>query len=138
VSVELLLKAIQDAVGLGLKEETAVRLFCNKLYHLEPKMRVTFYFPDDAKLTPVEVKGNPPPIGATVYFSTLKRCEDPDYNYDEGDKRKWMVKQVDYSVTVEPDRTAALKTVTWGQEPNTYRAEVRLGWASDDDDHSAK
>ena len=117
---------IRDAVGCGLDHDSSLSIYLAKLYNAENQMLVMYHFPSGSKLRAVAVRGTPPPKDAIVYFSTLKRCDNPEYKFDSPDDRKWIVQRVDYSIVVEPDSQEALRRMVRGKEPNTYKAEVHL------------
>lgn len=59
-------------------------------------MRVTFFFPDNAKLKPVSVVGQVPSVGDFVYFSTYELTGTDGRDYSK--QNKWKVNRIDYSV----------------------------------------
>jgi len=87
-------------------------------------MKVTFFFPDEEKLRPVDVRGVPPAPGSFVYFHTddLNSKDRPNYDpgYDYNQRSKWVVAWVDFGVRTHADNIKRLKY------RNQYYAEVHL------------
>ncbi len=87
-------------------------------------MKVTFFFPKDANLDPVEVEGAPPHEGQIVYFGAfeLNAPGMPHYDkkYDYNQCREWVVERVDFGVR------ASCQSVERVKHPNAYYAEVHL------------
>jgi len=87
-------------------------------------MRVTFFFPDYAGLKPVTVRGTPPEAGSKIYFRQLELQSTDGCDYK--DWISWTVKRVDYSVMPNTKPVESLRMLTFGQEPNSYEAQVML------------
>jgi hypothetical protein len=81
---------------------------------------VTFFFPDEMELQPVDCRMfSIPEKGQILYLRTYGFKNDPKRNYPQ-DNRKWVVEDVYFSITAPGSDAEALHMLS------SYRVEVML------------
>lgn len=129
-NVAKLSDAIVNAVSqkLALADMSAEKALDILMSHILDKhhsgMRIMFFFPEYANLKPISVRGTPPRVGEKVYLRQLTLPTEEECNYS--DWMDWTVKRVDYSVTPSTKPIETIRMLTYGQEPNSYEAQVML------------
>jgi hypothetical protein len=123
---EAIVNAISQKLLLGdVSVEKALDVLMSHLLDKHHSgMRITFFFPEYTSLKPVSVRGTPPRVGEKVYLRQLTLPAEEECNYSSW--MDWTVKRVDYSVTPNTKPVETLRMLTYGEEPNSYEAQVML------------
>jgi len=127
-AIQCFFRNVVKIVGITDDKETALEIFLANLHNRREAQEVRFFFPCGLGLDVLSTVGAVPKVGQRIYVHTLLRrgaTAEHERRYDDFPD-PWIVKSVDYSLTVPDDIKASLKQELWGHRSETYRAEVQL------------